>query len=91
MPDSLPVQSGFTVTKFLHPYKVDLFPNSDSFNPARGWAVGEELNNMFGSKRLIVNPMTPITRKVTNQSAQWPENTLYLSARDVEGWKSSGS
>lgn len=84
---ALIVGKGFTVTHFEMPYTVDLFPQSDSFNPAKGIAVGEELNNMFGSKRLIVKPITPVTRRVTNQECHWPGNVLYVSARDVTGWR----
>ena len=83
----LPVSKGFTVTHFESPYPVELFPQSGSFNPVRGLAVGEELDNRFGSKRLIVKPTTPVTRHVTNQECHWPGNVLYVWARDVAGWK----
>jgi hypothetical protein len=86
-PVELITSKGFTVTNFEQPYPVDLFPNSDSFNPAMGLAIGEELNNKFGSKRLIVRPTTPITRKVTDKQEYWPNNILYVSVRDVNGWR----
>ncbi len=81
---------GFTVTNFEHPYEVDLFPadyENQSFNPMKAYAIGEERNNLFGSKRLIVKPLGVITRKVTNQECHWPGNILYVNARDVKGWR----
>lgn len=82
---------GFTVTNFEHPYEVEVFPAdypNQSFNPMKAYAIGEELNNMFGSKRLIVRPIGVITRKVTNEEIRWPGNVLYVNARDVKGWRS---
>jgi hypothetical protein len=82
-PPTLLVAKGFTVNHFDNPYTVELFPHSDSFNPCRGVVVGEEINNMFGTRRLIVKPTTPVTRRVTNQECHWPGNVLYVSNRDI--------
>jgi hypothetical protein len=86
----LKVTKGFTVTNFEHPYEVELFPadyQNQSFNPMKAYAIGEERNNMFGSRRLIVRPIGVITRKVTNEEIRWPGNVLYVNARDVKGWR----
>lgn len=87
VPPTLLVTKGFTVNHFDNPYTVELFPHSDSFNPSRGVAVGEEINNKFSTRRLIVKPSTPVTRRVTNEEVHWPSNVLFVSERDVTGWK----
>ncbi len=81
--------SGFTTTMFDKPFEVTLFPASQSFNPAPGLALGVELNNLFGSERLIVRYTGPITRKVSNKHEQWPDGLVYVSERDVSGWQST--
>lgn len=84
------VVKGFTVTHFEHPYEVELFPADgpdQSFNPIKALAIGEEINNVFGSKRLIVRPIGIITRKITNEQSHWPGNILYVHARFVKGWR----
>lgn len=78
-----PKNKGFTQTYFAQPYSVILFPQSDSFNPCKGTAIGEEICNTFGNKRLIVRHDEPVTRRVTNEPVFWPNGLVYVWERDV--------
>lgn len=78
--------AGFTETRFPVPFKVTIFPNSNHFHPVPGEAIGVEVCNQFGTKRLIVRYLSPPTRKVSGKVEYWPGGILYLAARDVEGW-----
>lgn len=79
-------KNGFTFRKFEHPFEVVAFPNSTDFEPTKGTAIGEEICNTFGTKRLVVRYFEPPVRKSTNKGEHFPNGTLYLSARYVSGW-----
>lgn len=79
-------QTGFTFKKFEHPFEVVAFPNSTDYEPTKGLAVGEEICNKFGTKRLVFQYFEPPIRKSTRQKEGFPNGTLYLSTRYVSGW-----
>ncbi len=80
------MKTGFTETIFDKPYPVTVFPNSSSFEPTPGMAVGVEKCNQYGGERLIVRYDSPPIRKSTKQATQWPRGIVYLAERDVSGW-----
>ncbi len=82
---------GFTETSFLVPYPVMLFPNSSSFEPTPGLAIGLEVCNTYGGKRLIVRYAAPVKRKVSGQLTTWPNDTVYVAECDVQGWRLDSS
>ena len=81
-----PQDKGFTETRFDRPFPVTLFPNDGAFNPTSGLAVGVETCNAFGTKRLIARYTAPVIRKVSNRVEYWPNETVYVPGRSVEGW-----
>lgn len=78
---------GFTVVGIAEPYDVTLFPNSESFEPTPGLAIGIETCNQFGTRRLIVKYLNAPLRKVSGDPTYWPNGVVYVHARDVQGWK----
>jgi hypothetical protein len=88
-PVTLQVSQGFTITNFGYYYVVDLFPDSPVFNPVRAMALGEEITHGGSGKRCIVRPLTPITRKMTNDEQYWTDNILFVHPNDVKGWRNS--
>ncbi len=87
MSTSIPPSAGFTETFFEIPYPVILWPNSNHFQATPGLAVGIEQCNFFGTKRLIVRYTAPVRRKVSGQLTTWPNDTVYVAERDVQGWR----
>ncbi len=80
--------SGFTVTEIAKPYPVTIFPKSAHYEPTAGVAVALEQNNLFpDSYRLIVRYDTIPVRKVSGTQTPWPNGLVYVSERDVSGWK----
>ncbi len=78
---------GFTKTIFPVPYPVTLWPNSSHYEPTPGLAVGLEKCNRWGGERLIVRYTAPVRRKVSGQLTTWPNDTVYVAERDVQGWR----
>lgn len=74
---------GFTKNAFQPPYKqVILFPNDPFYLPTKGEVIGEEICNVFGTKRFLIKYTEPVIRKVANRQEFWPGGVVCVKERD---------